>query len=158
MKLALGLVVAGGGSITARQVAAALTVGALGYGVSITLWVKGARELGAARGQVIFATAPFIGATIAWTVLGDPVTAVQVGAAILAAVGVALSMESAHEHRHRHEPTRHDHEHTHDDPHHAHVHTDGFVGRHAHPHEHVELLHAHPHVPDLHHRHDHDHD
>ena len=158
VNLALGLVVAGGGSITAPQVAAALTVGALGYGVSITLWVKGARELGAARGQVIFATAPFIGAVIAWTVLGDPVTAVQVGAAVLAATGVALSMESAHEHRHRHEPTRHDHEHTHDEPHHAHVHPDGFVGRHAHPHEHVELLHAHPHVPDLHHRHDHDHD
>jgi drug/metabolite transporter (DMT)-like permease len=45
--------------------------------LSITLWVKVARELGAARGQMIFATAPFIGALIAWVTLSDPVTAAQ---------------------------------------------------------------------------------
>ena len=71
-----------------------MLVGAAGYGWSITLWVKGARELGAARGQVIFATAPFIGAAIAWFALSEPVTASQVLAAILAAVGVAVSLRS----------------------------------------------------------------
>lgn len=49
-----------GASLTAGQVAAALVIGAAGYGLSITWWVKGARDLGAARAQVIFATAPFI--------------------------------------------------------------------------------------------------
>ncbi len=51
----------------------ALVVGSFGYGASITLWVAGARELGAARGQLVFATAPFVGAVVSWVVLADPV-------------------------------------------------------------------------------------
>ncbi len=128
----------------------------MGYGLSITLWVKGARELGAARAQVIFATAPFIGAGVAWVALDDPVTAAQLVAVVLAAAGVALSVNSAHEHTHRHEPTVHDHEHVHPDDHHDHEHgsAEVFEGRHSHPHAHDQVLvHAHPHVPDLHHRH-----
>ena len=157
VNLVLGLTLATGTSsqVTPGRVVAALAIGACGYGLSITLWVKGARDLGAARGQVLFATAPFIGAVIAWTVLDDPVTAVQIGAVVLAAGGVALSLGSAHSHPHRHQPVTHDHEHVHDDEHHAHVHADGFGGRHSHPHTHPELVHAHPHVPDLHHRHPH---
>lgn len=155
----LGLTIASraDASASAGQVAAALAIGATGYGLSITLWVKGARDLGAARAQVIFATAPFIGAVVAWVALEDPVTAVQIAAALLAGCGVALSLDSAHEHRHRHEPTVHDHEHTHPDEHHAHEHPEGFVGRHSHRHAHEKvLMHAHPHVPDLHHRHAHE--
>jgi len=129
-------------------------VGMLGYGASITLWVRGAHQLGAARGQVIFATAPFIGAALAWIVLGDSIDAVQVIAMTLAATGVALSLHSAHEHRHQHTVLEHTHEHDHDE-HHDHPHADGFTGRHSHVHAHRALVHAHPHVPDLHHRHDH---
>lgn len=84
---------------------AALAIGAAGYGWSITLWVKGARDLGAARGQVIFATAPFIGAVIARTILGDDATALEIAAAVIAAIGVAVSLKSAHQHTHH----RHDH-------------------------------------------------
>lgn len=154
--LAIGLVVAGWGSTTSLgDVAAALAIGAAGYGASITLWVKGARDLGAARGQVIFATAPFIGAAIAWVALGEDVLTLQVVAMVLAAVGVAVSLESGHEHHHRHPAVTHDHEHVHDDDHHDHDHADGFTGRHSHPHEHAAISHVHVHVPDLHHRHDH---
>ena len=163
--LTIGLLIAGWGtSAGTSDVLAALAVGAAGYGASITLWVKGARDLGAARGQVIFATAPFIGAAIAWVVLGEEVVALQIAAVALAAVGVALSLRSGHEHDHRHEPMTHDHEHVHvhddhddhdDDDHHDHDHADGFTGRHSHPHAHRQRVHAHPHVPDLHHRHDH---
>ncbi len=161
--LAIGLMVSGWGtSTTLSDVVAALAIGAAGYGLSITLWVKGARDLGAARGQVIFATAPFIGAAIAWTLLGDDATAVQVAAAAIAGAGIAVSLRSAHEHTHRHGGIVHEHEHVHDDDHHDHDHDhdhdydhDGFTGRHAHVHEHRPLVHAHPHVPDLHHRHDH---
>ena len=153
--LVIGLVIVGWGETTRPgDVAAALVVGAAGYGISITLWVKGARDLGAARGQVIFATAPFIGAAIAWVVLHEPVEPVQLAATALAAVGVAISLHTAHEHAHRHAPITHEHEHAHDE-HHDHTHVDGFTGRHTHPHEHRELVHAHPHVPDLHHRHEH---
>lgn len=160
--LAIGLGIAGWGAATgAGDLVAALVVGAAGYGWSITLWVKGARELGAARGQVIFATAPFIGALVAWTLLGEAVLGIQLGAALLAGVGVAVSVRSGHEHEHRHHAIVHEHEHTHDDDHHDHDHGpdhDGIrapAGRHSHRHRHVARVHAHPHVPDLHHRHDH---
>lgn len=156
--LLIGLSLGGGealGDAAAADVAAALGIGAAGYGVSITLWVKGARDLGAARGQVIFATAPFIGAVIAWTVLGEDVVTLQIVAVLLAATGVAVSLDSSHHHEHRHESITHDHEHVHDDDHHDHAHPGGFSGRHSHPHHHPATHHAHPHVPDLHHRHDH---
>ncbi len=154
--LAIGLLVAGwGADTTLSDVVAALAIGAAGYGLSITLWVKGARDLGAARGQVIFATAPFIGAVIAWTLLGDHATTIQLVAAGIAAVGVAVSLRSAHAHTHRHHEIIHDHEHRHDDDHHDHPHVDDVTGRHTHAHQHHPLVHAHPHVPDLHHRHDH---
>ncbi|MGK2947385.1 MAG: DMT family transporter [Acidimicrobiales bacterium] len=146
-----------GTALTIGQVGAALAVGAAGYGLSITLWVKGARDLGAARAQVIFATAPFIGAVGAWAVLGDAVVGAQVAAVALAAIGVWLSINSEHGHAHRHEPTVHEHEHTHPDEHHDHDHEEAFAGRHSHRHAHEgELVHEHPHVPDLHHRHPHD--
>lgn len=136
-------------------VAGALLVGALGYGVSITLWVAGARDLGAARAQVVFASAPFIGAVVAWTVFGEPVAPTVLVALVLAAIGVWLVSRSQHTHAHAHRAVEHDHEHDHRDGHHVHVHDDGFTGRHQHPHVHEELVHAHPHVPDLHHRHAH---
>jgi drug/metabolite transporter (DMT)-like permease len=151
----IGLLIAGwGAGTTPWEVAAALGVGAAGYGLSITLWVKGARDLGAARGQVIFATAPFIGAAIAWTLLGEDATAVELIAAAIAALGVVVSLRSAHEHTHQHHELVHDHEHDHD-AHHDHTHDDHVAGRHTHPHAHRPLVHAHPHVPDLHHRHEH---
>jgi drug/metabolite transporter (DMT)-like permease len=154
--LTIGLLTAGTeASTAASDVAAALAIGAAGYGLSITLWVKGARDLGAARGQAIFAAAPFIGAAIAWTVYGEEATRLQVLAAAIAAFGVALSLKSDHHHEHRHHAMHHDHEHSHDDDHHDHVHRPAVTGRHAHPHEHVPVVHSHPHVPDLHHRHGH---
>lgn len=155
VNLALGLVITGAGNVNGWSIVGALVVGALGYGASITLWVRGAQQLGAARGQVIFATAPFIGAVLSWVVLSDAFHAVQLIAMALAAVGVGLSLQSDHLHEHSHRVMHHTHEHTHDDDHHDHAHPDGFVGRHSHPHEHRQLVHAHPHVPDLHHRHDH---
>ena len=151
--LALGL--AFGGAPRGWAIVGALLVGGFGYGASITLWVAGARDLGAARGQLVFATAPFVGAIVAWTVLGDPVIARQLISLMIAAVGVAFVLRSAHAHEHEHFAVKHDHEHDHADGHHA-GHHDGIEpARHQHSHQHLALVHAHPHVPDLHHRHDH---
>ena len=141
----------------------ALVVGGFGYGVSITLWVAGARDLGAARGQLVFATAPFVGAIVAWTVFADAASTREVVSLVIAAVGVSFVLRSGHEHDHRHDPVEHDHEHVHPDEHHIHAHAAGVdvpTGseiRHQHPHRHETLVHAHPHVPDLHHRHEHSH-
>lgn len=153
--LVLGVAVATAWHVEIRQIAAALLIGALGYGASITLWVKGARDLGAARGQVIFATAPFVGAALSWTLLGESISAVQALAVPLAAAGVGLSLRTAHEHIHRHAVMEHEHEHTHGDDHHGHDHPDGVPEPHSHRHDHEAVEHLHPHVPDLHHGHTH---
>lgn len=143
------------GSPPARAALGALVVGAVGYGLSITLWVAGARDLGAARGQLVFATAPFIGAVVAWLVLGEAATGREAVAFALGLAGVGSVLFSAHAHDHHHEPARHVHEHDHDDPHHRHDHDGPVPARHTDAHEHPALAHQHPHVPDLHHRHDH---
>jgi drug/metabolite transporter (DMT)-like permease len=150
--LVLGLVVAASPSL--GQVVSALVIGAFGYGLSITLWVRGARELGAARGQLIFALAPFVGAVLAWVVLGESVSAAQLVALGFAVAGVSVVMGSSHLHEHHHVSVQHEHEHDHDDRHHDHDHASAGE-RHVHLHLHRELIHAHPHVPDLHHRHEH---
>src|SRR4029079_12889663 len=113
VNLALGLAITGAGEVGGWSIVGALVVGMLGYGASITLWVRGAQQLGAARGQVIFSTAPFLGAFIAWIVLREPVEAVQLVAMAMAALGVALSLRSDHLHTHSHEHMVHIHEHDH---------------------------------------------
>lgn len=151
--LAIGLL--GGGRFDARAALLALAVGAVGYGASIALWISGARLVGSARGQLVFAIGPFVGAALSWVLLDESVTLRAVVAFAMAATGVALVVRSGHEHEHHHDEVVHDHEHSHDDDHHDHVHTDGFTGRHSHRHEHAPVVHRHVHVPDLHHRHDH---
>jgi hypothetical protein len=147
-----------GGALPAvAVVVAVIGLGAVGYGASITLWVTGARDIGAARGQLIFSTAPFVGVVVAWVVLGDTATINQLIATAVAALGVVLVLGSDHQHPHAHVVIEHVHEHEHDD-HHRHDHPEGGedTGRHTHGHAHQPLVHAHPHVPDLHHRHHHD--
>ncbi len=135
----------------------ALVIGAFGYGASITLWVSGARDLGAARGQLVFATAPFVGAIVAWFVLSEALTGREMIAFVSGAAGVAFVLRSDHEHEHVHDAVIHEHEHVHDG-HHHHDHDDlhgSDMGRHSHVHRHEPLTHKHPHVPDLHHKHAH---
>lgn len=156
--LALGLAL-GGALPSGPHTLLALAAGALGYGISITLWVSGARDLGAARGQLVFSAAPFFGVLVAWTALREPVRSVEAAALVLAAVGVLRVLRSDHDHAHRHELLIHEHEHQHDAHHRHHHHGPGRQEpsgqRHTHQHVHHALVHAHPHVPDLHHRHEH---
>lgn len=151
--LVIGLAL--GGAVPGWSMVGALVVGGFGYGMSITLWVAGARDLGAARGQLAFATAPFVGAIVAWTVFADPVATQEVVSLVIAAIGVSFVLGSDHLHEHRHVAVEHDHEHVHDDGHHAHDHPPRELVRHQHVHRHEAWTHMHPHVPDLHHRHEH---
>ncbi|MGE0000231.1 MAG: DMT family transporter [Ilumatobacteraceae bacterium] len=145
------------GRFDAGAAVIALGVGAVGYGASISMWISGARLLGAARGQLIFAVAPFVGAALSWAALDDPVHTRSVLAIALATAGVLMVLRSSHDHAHRHESLEHDHEHRHDDGHHTHDHgdADAVAERHSHRHRHAATEHRHPHVPDLHHRHQH---
>jgi len=138
------------------RLGAALSVGAISYGLSIMLYIFGAQQLGATRSQLLFATSPFLGVILAWTVLREPIQPAQLAAAPCIGAGLYLMLTARHEHGHTHEAMAHTHSHRHDDGHHTHVHPGLPTStRHTHPHEHEPVTHTHPHVPDLHHRHEH---
>ncbi len=138
----------------ATTIAVALGVGAVCYGVSIALYITAAHQAGAIRTQAVFAAAPFIGAVLSWTVLHEPVRAVQLLAGGLFVTAIALLTFDRHSHAHAHEPLTHVHSHRHDDGHHEHPHPELPRSlRHTHWHEHPATEHSHPHVADLHHRH-----
>jgi drug/metabolite transporter (DMT)-like permease len=140
----------------ASALAAALALGAVGYGLSVYLDALALRILGAAREAAVFAVAPFIGALVAPLVLPESLGVRELAAGVLMALGVALLLRERHEHLHRHEPLDHDHRHTHDE-HHQHAHEPGITVAepHSHQHHHDELVHTHAHVSDVHHRHPH---
>jgi drug/metabolite transporter (DMT)-like permease len=131
-----------------------VVVGATGYGLSLRLYLKAQRALGAGRTASVFASAPFCGALLAWA-LGEPAGIYAVAAGAIMIVGLVLHVTERHEHRHAHEPIEHEHAHRHDDGHHTHAHDPMPEGEHTHVHRHGEMEHTHPHVPDLHHGHRH---
>jgi drug/metabolite transporter (DMT)-like permease len=138
-------------------IAGALVVGMFSYGASIVLYITAAQQIGAARSQAVFASAPFVGAAISFAMLNDPFGAPAVVAGLLFAVGVVLAFLDRHEHAHAHEACTHIHAHRHDEGHHDHEHAVRLPldARHTHEHSHAVLAHAHRHLPDLHHRHGH---
>jgi drug/metabolite transporter (DMT)-like permease len=147
---------AGGALPEPGAIAAAAIVGLLGYGVSLALFVRALRHLGTARTGAYFSTAPFFGAAVAVALLGEPVTAQLVLAALLMAAGVWLHVTEHHEHPHVHPALAHDHAHTHDEHHqHRHGPSDPRAEPHTHWHEHEPLEHSHKHMPDAHHQHTH---
>jgi drug/metabolite transporter (DMT)-like permease len=134
----------------------AAIVGFLGYGVSLALFILALRHLGAARTGAYFSTAPFLGAVVAVTGLGEPVTVQLMLAGGLMGLGVWLHLTERHEHEHIHQPMTHAHTHVHDE-HHQHQHNvDHLSGEpHTHVHVHGRLKHKHAHTPDMHHDHRH---
>ncbi len=152
----LGLAFSLGASMPALpNLAGAMMVGLLAYGVSLALFVVGLRHLGTARTGAYFSVAPFFGALLA-VLMGEPITIPLLMAGALMALGTWLHLTERHEHGHVHEPMEHSHEHFHDE-HHLHAHdypvTPGT--KHSHRHRHEPLIHTHPHFPDAHHRHSH---
>jgi drug/metabolite transporter (DMT)-like permease len=132
-----------------------LVVGALGYGLSLRLYLLAQRAFGAGRTASVFAFAPFIGALVAVTLGERRLSLWLLGGAALMLAGVVLHLLERHGHAHTHEPIEHEHAHTHDDGHHAHAHDPMPEGAHSHVHHHAHVTHAHPHVPDAHHTHRH---
>lgn len=138
------------------RVGAALGVGAVSYGFSIMLYIFGAQQLGATRSQLLFASSPFLGVILAWTLFHEHIQPAQLAAAPCIAAGIYFMLTARHGHEHTHEALAHTHSHRHDDEHHTHVHP-GLPAwvRHTHPHDHEPVTHTHSHLPDLHHRHRH---
>lgn len=137
------------------NLAGAMVVGFLAYGVSLALFVIGLRHLGTARTGAYFSVAPFFGSILA-LLMGESVTNQLLIAGILMAIGTWLHLTERHEHEHTHVEMEHDHEHVHDE-HHIHDHDIPVKAgtKHAHLHWHKPLAHTHSHFPDAHHRHSH---
>lgn len=151
----VGLALIAGASFPAVSiVAAAATAGFFAIGISLVMFILALRHLGTARTGAYYSLAPFIGALLAVSVLGEPLTLKLVIAGLLMGVGLWLHLSERHDHEHDHQALEHEHSHVHDE-HHQHDH-DGMVTEpHSHWHRHASMRHAHAHYPDLHHRHDH---
>jgi drug/metabolite transporter (DMT)-like permease len=134
---------------------ALVAIGCVGYGLSLQLYLRAMRLVGAGRTASVFAAAPFFGAIIALAMGGPWPGPRFLLAAPLMAAGVWLHVTERHQHRHSHEPLEHEHEHSHDDGHHQHHHQPTPAGPHSHPHRHEPVTHDHEHGEDIHHRHPH---
>lgn len=137
------------------ELALALIVGCLGYGVSLMLFVLALRHLGTARTGAYFAMAPFVSAGLSIVLLHEVVTATILASGLLMALGLYLHLSESHSHKHSHDFVEHEHRHVHD-LHHSHEH--GYAvskGAHSHRHSHEPLVHDHAHYPDMHHKHEH---
>lgn len=135
----------------------ALAVGAVSYGLGITIYIHALRGLGAARTGALYSTAPFIGMVFSFLLFREPPTVQFVVAFVVMVIGTWLLVTEVHGHTHLHPAAAHEHRHPHDDLHHDHVH-DGAgtaAGLHSHQHAHTVLEHGHAHAPDIHHRHGH---
>ena len=130
-------------------------IGTTGYGLSLRFYLLAQRTFGAARTGSVFATAPFMGALIAFGLGERGVSLPLLSGGALMVAGVVLHLTEKHEHGHLHEVLEHEHAHTHDDGHHTHVHATMPVGGHSHWHRHEQGRHCHAHTPDLHHSHKH---
>ncbi len=133
----------------------AILIGMISYGISIVLYIITAQQIGATRGQILFATAPFWGIFFAYMLLKSKITIAQIIAMIFLAGGILSTSVLVHEHKHTHEEIEHIHMHSHNDGHHNHTHEYEVAPnvRHTHMHKHEKITHTHKHFPDLHHRH-----
>ena len=146
----------GMGQPSGVAVAAALVLGALCYGLSLVLYIGGAQQLGSARAQLLFSTAPFWGVMLTWTLFSEPVLPAQIAAGTMMLAAIWLLHGERHIHEHTHQAVQHIHWHRHDDGHHGHTH-EGLEPPKGHIHKHIHELatHSHPHRPDIQHRHEH---
>lgn len=154
--LSIAALFGGFGDWNALRVLLALVVGALSFGLSIALFVRGLRQLGVIQTGMLFALAPGFAAILSWGFLHESVAAWSLLALASMTAGALLLATDRHEHLHEHEALEHAHEHTHDE-HHQHDHTPEQLAQvpHAHWHRHERMVHRHPHVHDIHHRHRH---
>jgi drug/metabolite transporter (DMT)-like permease len=130
-------------------------IGAAGYGLSLHFYLLAQRVFGSTRTGSVFATAPFMGALIAFGLGDRGVSLWLLGGAVLMVLGVVLHITEQHEHLHTHPMVEHEHAHSHDDEHHTHTHAIPPTGAHSHQHLHPLVRHRHAHTPDLHHSHKH---
>jgi drug/metabolite transporter (DMT)-like permease len=135
-----------------------IIIGFFCYGLSIVLFIRSLRSLGASKTGAYFSIAPFIGVVLSFLIFKESPNLFFVIALPLIILGVILLTFEKHFHKHEHKEIIHEHRHSHDDGHHNHVHDfPGFTPSlvHSHIHKHEDIIHSHEHTPDIHHRHSH---
>lgn len=124
----------------AKYIVAVMLLGFVAYGLSIFLYIRAQRDLGAAKTSAYYAVAPFVGAFLAFVINGEKLTVMYfVGLAFMLAGTVFVvydTMVKHHIHGHTHTIV-----HTHNGVTHTHVIT------HEHEHNHFgnEIKHRHRH-------------
>jgi drug/metabolite transporter (DMT)-like permease len=93
-----------GSSLPSELVAlGAVSLGCLGYGLSLMLFILALRQLGAARTSAYFASAPFIGAALSIVLYGAPGDLRFWLGSLCMALGVWLHVTERHDHLQRRE-------------------------------------------------------
>lgn len=114
---------------SARYIILAMLLGFVAYGLSIFLYIRAQRDLGAAKTSAYYAVAPFVGTFLAFLINGEQLSATYLVGLFFMIIGtlfvVADTLMKNHSHLHTHLIT-----HTHDGSTHTHVIT------HEHGHEH----------------------
>jgi len=116
----------------------AMFLGFVSYGLSIFAYIKAQRDLGAAKTSAYYAIAPFIGAALAFVLLGDELTWKYMLALLVMIIGTSFvvsdTLVQKHTHLHTHVIT-----HTHDGSTHSHT------IEHEHSHRHLgdDIAHNH---------------
>lgn len=121
-----------------KYVALAMALGFAAYGLSIFMYIKAQRDLGAAKTSAYYSIAPFIGTFLAFVVNGEQLTVVYLLGLLLMIAGTVFvaadTLICNHKHAHIHHIT-----HTHNGTTHTHTVT------HEHSHNHICQTHEHNH-------------
>ncbi len=123
-----------------RYALAAMLLGFVAYGLSIFLYIRAQRSLGAAKTSAYYAVAPFVGTFLSFVLIGEPLTGSYVAALLIMMAGTWFVVTDTLTKHHTHEHT-HTFTHTHDGITHTHTVT------HSHEHDHhgADGHHAHRH-------------
>ncbi len=119
-------------------ITAAMLLGFVAYGLSIFMYIRAQRSLGAAKTSAYYAAAPFVGAFISFVMLGEPLTLSYFTALLIMAAGTALVVADTVIRQHTHMHT-HTFSHTHNGVTHIHTIT------HSHEHNHYASGNSHGH-------------
>lgn len=115
-----------------------MLLGFVAYGLSIFLYVRAQKDLGAARTSAYYALNPFIGAFLSFLLLGEALTASYMAALMIMIAGTLLVVMDTVVRHHMHQHT-HVFTHTHDGTTHTHTVV------HSHDHDHYIFTDQHSH-------------
>ena len=123
-----------------KYIIAALLLGFVAYGLSIFMYIRAQRDLGAAKTSAYYAVAPFVGTFLAFIVNGEKLTLVYFIGLVFMIIGSVIvvydTIVKRHSHSHSHIIV-----HTHDGKTHTHI----IMHKHEHSHFISEKKHNHKH-------------